>query len=313
MRILDRISGNRPCFSFEFFPPHTEKGVDSLFRTILELKALQPGFVSCTYPGSAGVHPDPEVSRRRALTLELTRRIRRDSGIEAMAHLTCSGHTSAELAAVLDELVREGAENVLALRGDPPSLVRDGGSVHFEARAGGFSHGEDLVRLIRERGYPFSVGVACYPETHMEAASPDADLDVLKRKMDAGADFAISQLFFDNHRWFDFVERARAAGITIPLVPGLMPITSRDGIVRMTSLSGASLPAPLRAELDAHADDEDAVQRIGVEWGAAQASELMAAGFTAIHFCTLNRSRAARDIVSRLGKSATDPSSAGSP
>ena len=300
MRIIDRLRAAEPCFSFEFFPPHTEKGVDSLFRTILELQPLDPGFVSCTYPGSASAEPDPEVTRRRALTLELTRRIRNESGIEAMAHLTCSAHTEGELVGVLDELAGEGADNVLALRGDPPSLVREGGSVQFEAREGGFSHGDQLVGLIRARAYKFCVGVACYPETHMEAEASQADLDNLKRKVDAGADFAISQLFFDNQRWFDFVDRARRAGIDVPLVPGLMPITSRDGIVRMTSLSGATIPAELRSQLDDHADDAEAIQRIGIEWGTRQASELLAAGFNAVHFCTLNKSRAAREIVSEL-------------
>jgi len=152
----------------------------------------------------------------------------------------------------------------------------------------------------------------------MEAAGPEQDLECLKRKVDAGADFAISQLFFDNQRWFDFVDRARAAGIAVPLVPGLMPITSRDGIVRMTSLSGAIIPAELRAELDRHADDQEAVQRIGIEWGIRQAEELLAAGFRAIHFCTLNKSRAAREIVSqlRVGGDAGDgskPAGIGSP
>ena len=300
MRIIDRLRAAEPCFSFEFFPPHTEKGVESLFRTILELQPLDPGFVSCTYPGSASAEPDAEVIRRRALTLELTRRIRNESGIEAMAHLTCSAHTEAELVEVLDELADEGADNVLALRGDPPSLVREGGSVHFEPREGGFSHGDQLVSLVRQRDYRFCVAVACYPETHMEAAGPETDIDHLKRKIDAGADFAISQLFFDNRRWFDFVDRARAAGIEVPLVPGLMPITSRDGIVRMTSLSGATIPPELRAQLDNHADDAEAVQRLGIEWGTRQAAELLDAGFNAVHFCTLNRSRAAREIVSQL-------------
>lgn len=313
MRIIDRLRAVEPCFSFEFFPPHTEKGVDSLFRTVLELQSLEPGFVSCTYPGSAGAEPDPEVVRRRGLTLELTRRIRADSGIEAMAHLTCSAHTRDELVQVLEALAEEGANNVLALRGDPPSLVREGASVQFVARDGGYSHGDQLVGLIRERGYDFCVGVACYPETHMEAAGPEADLASLKRKVDAGADFAISQLFFDNGRWFDFVERARGAGIDCPLVPGLMPITSRDGIVRMTALSGATIPAELRAQLDAHAEDDEAVQRIGIEWGTRQASELLAAGFNAIHFCTLNKSRASHEIVSQLRAKTVTVDAGGSP
>jgi len=284
--------------------------VDSLFRTILELQSLDPGFVSCTYPGSASAEPDAEVGRRRAMTLDLTRRIRSQSGIEAMAHLTCSAHTGDELGSILDTLASEGADNVLALRGDPPSLVREGGDVQFVARDGGFSHGEELVRLIRGRGHQFCVGVACYPETHMEASSSEADIESLKRKVDAGADFAISQLFFDNQRWFDFVERVRRAGVEVPLVPGLMPITSRDGIVRMTALSGATIPAQLQADLDRHSDDEEAVQKIGIEWGVRQAAELVASGFHAVHFCTLNKSRASREIVGELRRRFPGPPTA---
>jgi methylenetetrahydrofolate reductase (NADPH) len=300
MRIIDRLISDEPCFSFEFFPPNTEKGVESLLRTVAELRSLAPGFVSCTYPGSADPEPDETVRRRRALTLDLTRRIRNEAGLEAMAHITCSAQTRGELIDLLDLLAEDGADNVLALRGDPPGLVREGAEARFVAREGGFNHGNELVSLIRQRGYSFCVGVACYPETHQDAPDPATDLENLKRKVDAGADFAISQLFFDNHRWFDFVDRARKAGISIPLVPGLMPITSRDGIVRMTTLSGATIPPELRAEIDAHAEDEEAVQNIGIDWSTRQAEELLAAGFTAVHFCTLNKSRSSSEIVTRL-------------
>jgi methylenetetrahydrofolate reductase (NADPH) len=300
MRIIDRLLSDEPCFSFEFFPPNTEKGVESLLRTVAELRSLAPGFVSCTYPGSADPEPDETVRRRRALTLDLTRRIRNEAGLEAMAHITCSAQTRDELIDLLDLLAEDGADNVLALRGDPPALVREGADARFVAREGGFNHGNELVSLIRQRGYAFCVGVACYPETHQDAPDPATDLENLKRKVDAGADFAISQLFFDNHRWFDFVDRARKAGISIPLVPGLMPITSRDGIVRMTTLSGATIPPELRAEIDAHAEDEEAVQNIGIDWSTRQAEELLAAGFTAVHFCTLNKSRSSSEIVTRL-------------
>ena len=229
-----------------------------------------------------------------------------------MAHLTCSAQTRDDLVQILDELAADGADNVLALRGDPPALVREGADSRFVARAGGFSHGDELVALIRERGHSFCVGVACYPETHQEAPDAASDLLNLRRKVDAGADFAISQLFFDNRCWFDFVERAQGAGITVPLVPGLMPITSRDGIVRMTALSGARIPADLRARLDAHAEDEEAIQEIGIEWSTRQAEELLAAGFKAVHFCTLNRSRASREIVSTLRAGlAEEPAAAG--
>jgi methylenetetrahydrofolate reductase (NADPH) len=301
MRIVDRLQAEEPCFSFEFFPPHTEKGVESLFRTVVELAPLGPGFVSCTYPGSATPDPDPEIVRRRGLTIELTRRIRQESKLEAMAHLTCSAHTRDDLIAILDQLASEGADNVLALRGDPPGILAPEASRKaFIVKRGGFAHGEELVALVREQGYDFCIGAACYPETHVESADSGIDIDHLKRKVDAGADFLISQLFFDNSCWFDFLERARASGIEVPIVPGLMPIQSRDGILRMTTLSGATIPPELQADIDRHADDAEAIQQIGIGWATRQARELLAAGAPGVHFYTLNRSRASREIVTAL-------------
>jgi methylenetetrahydrofolate reductase (NADPH) len=295
MRIVDRLTAPEPCFSFEFFPPHTLEGVQALFRTVLELRPLQPGYVSVTYPGSATPDPDEEIRRRRDLTLELTRRIREESGIEAMAHITCSAHTREDLIRLLDRLAEEGAENVLALRGDPP-----GGSGSFVRHQGGFEHAVELVQLIRERGYGFCVGAACYPETHVESSDPDQDLAHLRDKVDAGVDFLVSQLFHDNRCWRDFTARARGAGIDVPIVPGLMPITNRDGIRRMSQLSGASLPDQLQRELDAGGDDPDAVLEIGVAHTTAQALELLEQGVPGIHFFTLNRSRATREIVNAV-------------
>jgi methylenetetrahydrofolate reductase (NADPH) len=295
MRIIDRLHSGEPCFSFEFFPPHTEKGVESLFRTVVELAPLNPGYVSCTYPGSATPVADPEIVRRRKLTLDVTRRIREESGIEAMAHLTCSAQSREDLIHILDRLADEGAENVLALRGDPPQ-----GGGGFVQAAGGFVHGVELIKLIRERGYRFCVGAACYPETHQECPDPDLDIQHLKAKVDAGADFLISQLFFDNGRWFDFMRRIRAAGITVPVIPGLMPIINRDGVIRMTELSGASLPEGLRRELDSRGDDAEAVVQTGIAHTTAQALELLERGVPGVHFYTLNKSRATREIVSAI-------------
>lgn len=295
MRITDRLGAAEPCFSFEFFPPHTPAGVDALFRTVVELGPLQPGFVSCTYPGSATPDPEPEVRRRRDLTLDLTRRIREEAGIEAMAHVTCSAQGRDDLIRVLDRLAAEGAENLLALRGDPP-----GGGGTFVRHQGGFEHAVELISLIREQGYDFCVGAACYPETHTEADDPETDIRHLKEKVDAGADFLITQLFHDNACWREFITRVRGAGITVPVVPGLMPIINRDGIVRMTELSGATLPERLRQELDARGDDPEAVLEIGVAHTTAQALELLNAGVPGIHFYTLNKSRATREIVSAI-------------
>jgi methylenetetrahydrofolate reductase (NADPH) len=297
MRIADRLGTGEPCFSFEFFPPKTDAGVTSLFRTITELGPLNPGYVSCTYPGSATPDPDPDTRRRRQLTLELTKRIRDEAGIEAMAHITCSAHTREELIAILDQLAEDGADNVLALRGDPPA-----GGGGFVTKEGGFSYGVELVELIRERGYPFCVGAAAYPESHQESDDPEVDLAHLKAKVDAGADFLITQLFHDNSKWFDFIRRVREVGIEVPVIPGLMPIINRDGIVRMAELSGASLPAGLRAQLDAGGDDPDAVLEIGVAHTTAQAVELLNSGAVGIHFFTLNKSLATRQIVSAIGE-----------
>ncbi|HEV3232609.1 MAG TPA: methylenetetrahydrofolate reductase [NAD(P)H] [Candidatus Dormibacteraeota bacterium] len=295
MKIAERLGAGSPCFSFEFFPPNTEKGVESLFRTVVDLGPLEPDFVSVTYPGSAQVMPDPEVLRKRRLTLELTRRIRAESGIEAMAHLTCSGHTRDELCDILDQLAAEGATNVLALRGDPPG----GSGGAFVAVAGGFSHGVELVRLVRERGYDFCVGAACYPETHSEAPDAGVDLAHLVAKVDAGVDFLVTQLFFDNAHYFRFVDRARAAGIRVPIVPGLMPVTSAGTVARMPGF-GASIPDDLRARLDACGDDAEAILAVGVAHTTEQAVGLLAGGAPGVHFYTLNTSRATRAIVSSL-------------
>jgi methylenetetrahydrofolate reductase (NADPH) len=211
-----------------------------------------------------------------------------------MAHITCSAHTREELARILDRLAAERADNVLALRGDPP------GESGFVVAEGGFAHAVQLIELVRELRHNFSVGGACYPEKHQECADLDLDIRHLKAKVDAGADFLISQLFFDNSHWFAFLEKTRAAGIDVPVVPGLMPITSRDGIVRMTQLSGASIPDGLRRELDAHADDEDAIIEIGISHTTAQAIELLESGAPGIHFYTLNKSRATRAILGAI-------------
>src|SRR3954467_3150664 len=225
MKIVDRL-GRAPVFSFEFFPPKDAEGVDRLFETIAELRPYEPGYVSVTY-GAGG-------SSRR-LTVELVRRIKHEVGIEAMAHLTCVGATRAELGGVLDELREGGIENVIALRGDPPR-----GSTTFVKTDGGLAHASELVGLVRSR-YDFCIAAACYPEKHLEAADADSDLGYLKAKVEAGADFLITQLFFDNADYFAFVERARRAGIEVPIIAGIMPITNLSQIKRFTALCGATI------------------------------------------------------------------------
>jgi methylenetetrahydrofolate reductase (NADPH) len=286
MRIVHRLSERRPCFSFEFFPPKSEDGVRDLYRTLTELVELEPGFVSVTY-GAGG--------STRQLTVDLVTEIKRRTGIEAMAHLTCVSHSRAEIAEILHRIADAGVENVLPLRGDPP---RD--QPTFIRHPDGFGYASELTAFIRAEGFPFCLGGACYPEGHLEAESREADLQRLKGKVEAGVDFLITQLFFDNAFYFHFLERARAAGITRPVVPGIMPITNFQQIERITRMCGTTLPMKLRLELERRKDDPEAVLQLGVAHATVQCVELLARGAPGIHFYTLNRSRATRMIVAAL-------------
>lgn len=274
-----------PSFSFEFFPPKTPEGERNLYAALAELKTLEPSFVSVTY-GAGG--------STREKTIEIVKRIRDEYGLEAMAHFTCVGATVDELRATLDEMRDAGIDNVLALRGDPPA-----GEEIWIKTDGGLEYSRELVGLIAD-GYPFAIGAACFPETHIHAESPEADLRHLVEKVDAGVDFLITQLFFDNAVYFDFVARARAAGIEVPIVPGIMPITGVGQIERMAARCGASIPDGLRRELHARGEDPEAVLDFGVAYATLQCAELLAAGAPGIHFYTLNRSPATRAIVSAL-------------
>lgn len=285
MRISELYRRGDPVVSFEFFPPKTEAGYDSLYRTIADLKRLGPGFVSVTW-GAGGS------TRRR--TAELVVQIQRELGLTAMAHMTCVGSPAEELAETLDALAREGLENVLALRGDPPKDQPD-----FRPAPGGFAHADELVRFVRSR-WGFCLGGACYPETHPEAESPAADLASLAGKVQAGAEFLITQLFFDPAHYFAFVERARAAGVEVPIVPGIMPVISARNARRMASLCGAAIPPALEARLAAVGDDEDATLEVGVAWATEQCRTLLERGAPGLHFYTLNRSPAARRVHENL-------------
>jgi methylenetetrahydrofolate reductase (NADPH) len=286
MKIRYRLNPSNPCFSFEFFPPKTEEGVGSLLKTLEDLAPLEPGFVSVTY-GAGG--------STRDRTVELVTRIKKSSGIEAMAHLTCVGHTREELRAVLHRLRDAGVENVLALRGDPPL-----GQTTFEPVAEGFRYASELVRFIHEEEFPFCVGGACYPEGHVETGSREDDMRHLKAKVDAGLDFVITQLFFDNAFYFDFVERARRAGINVPIVPGIMPITNYEQVQRFTRMCGATVPMRLALQLERVKEQPDAVVQLGVAHATVQCMELLARGVPGVHFYTLNKSPATRMIVSAL-------------
>ncbi|UCE87327.1 MAG: methylenetetrahydrofolate reductase [NAD(P)H] [Deltaproteobacteria bacterium] len=285
MRIVELFERGGPVFSFEFFPPKTDKGFDALFHTIGELKQLDPSFVSVTW-GAGG-------STRRK-TIEIVIRIQRELGITAMCHLTCVGASRDELAEILDQLAAAGIENVLPLRGDPPR-----GEASFAPVEGGFRHANELIEFIRSR-WDFCLPAACYPETHTEAPSPEVDLRNLVRKVRAGVDFLITQLFFDNRDYFDFVGRARAAGIGVPIVPGIMPVTSTTNVPRIAKMCGSKIPAKLEAALAAAAGDGARIDAIGVRWATDQCRELLERGAPGIHFYTLNRSPATRRIYRNL-------------
>ena len=287
MKIRELFSRNERLFSFEFFPPKTEAGAANLERAIRELADLHPAYVSVTY-GAGG--------STRDRTVDLVTRIQRTENITAMAHLTCSGAGREEIGTVVDRLVDGGIENIIALRGDPPA-----GQERFQVAEGGFAHASDLVTFIRRRhGERVCLAGAAYPEAHPECRDPDSDLRHLGIKVRAGLDFVITQLFFDNRHYFDFVARARAAGITTPIVPGIMPITNLAQIERMTRMCGATIPAALFAELDRRRDDPVAVQQLGVAQATAQCVDLLEGGAPGIHFYTLNQSPATRMILTAL-------------
>jgi methylenetetrahydrofolate reductase (NADPH) len=287
MKIRDLLSRGCPSFSFEFFPPKSEEAGVQLEKTIADLRELEPTFVSVTY-GAGG--------STREKTLEIVSRIKSTTGIEAMAHLTCVGSTRDEIAQTLDRLVDAGIENVLALRGDPPK-----GQTEFQAVEGGFRYAVELVDMIRERfGDRLSVGGACYPERHTECANPHVDLMNLKRKVDAGLDFVVTQLFFDNRRYFEFVEQARAVGIEVPIIPGIMPVTNAAQIERFTHTGGVTLPFQLAADLDKRRDNPAALLQLGVAHASVQCGELLMRQAPGIHFYTLNRSTATKDIFRAL-------------
>jgi len=287
MKISDHFASGKRLFSFEFFPPKTEAGAANLARTIRDLKDLAPDFVSVTY-GAGG--------STRDRTVDLVMRIQRDEGMRAMAHITAVAATRNEIAAVLDRLVDGGVQNLIPLRGDPPADDAD-----FVQPPGGFLHASDLVSFIRQRyGDKLCLAGAGYPEGHPQCRDLDRDMANLVKKVRAGIDFIVTQLFFDNRCYFDFVERARKAGITVPIIPGIMPITDAAQIERITRMCGASVPPLLQAELTRRRDDPTAAMQLGLAQATAQCIGLLAGGAPGIHFYTLNQSPATRMILTAL-------------
>ena len=282
MRIADLLARGRPTISFEFMAPRDAAEVDVLERTIAALAGNAPDWVSVTYRRASGDK-----------TLELVTRIKRQYHVEAMAHLSCA-NTVDETRRILNWMEREGVANVLALRGDPP-----GAGLPFEPADPRLVHGSDLVGLIRGSGYRLGIGAACSAEKHPESPDVEHELRYMKLKVESGADFLITQLFFDNSFYFDLIDRARGAGIAVPIVPGLMPVPSRRSLEFMTTMTGATVPDGL-GQLIAGAPDDEAVREIGVEHCIGQCAELLARGVPGLHFYTFNRARAASTILESL-------------
>ncbi|HYM56906.1 MAG TPA: methylenetetrahydrofolate reductase [NAD(P)H] [Solirubrobacteraceae bacterium] len=288
MRIDERIaSDGQPSFSFEFFPPRTEEGERNLADALSALSLLDPTFVSVTY--GAGGTPAEKLK-----TIDIVSRMREEHGLEAMAHFTCVGATVEELRSTLELMRDRGVENVLALRGDPPR-----GQEEWTATEGGLRYSRELIELIRD-DYDFAIGAACFPEVHIHATDAESDLRYCKEKVDAGARFLITQLFFDNRCFYEFVARAREIGIDVPIIPGIMPITNVGQIRRITSMCGSDIPERLLRELELRADEPQATTDFGVAYATLQCADLLANGAPGIHFYTLNRSPATRAILSAL-------------
>jgi methylenetetrahydrofolate reductase (NADPH) len=286
---IDKLFGlGLPTISFEFFPPKNEGGWAQLYQAIGELHSLKPSYVSVTY-GAGG--------STREKTVDLVSRIQNELKIRSMAHLTCVGHTAEEIGKILDDLWAEGIRNVLALRGDPQA-----GQTNFVPTAGGFSNADGLVNYIKTRpsGQDFCVGVAGYPEGHPQCLNLTRDMEHLKRKVDNGSNFVVTQLFFDNADFYRFRDQARSAGIKVPLVAGIMPILNVGQIKRFVSMCGSKIPHPLLTKLEGLEGDAEAVYQSGVDYAIGQCKDLLDNGCEGIHFYTLNRSKATVQIVKAL-------------
>ncbi|HAK37189.1 MAG TPA: methylenetetrahydrofolate reductase [NAD(P)H] [Nitrospina sp.] len=285
MKICKILRDTRPAFSFEFFPPKDDDGFDQLFKTIDRLKSWNPAFVSVTY-GAGG--------STRSKTIDLVGRIKNEIGLESMAHLTCVGHDSQEIRSVLESLRDKGIDNVLALRGDPPK-----GDTDFVKPENGFGFASELVEFTH-KDFSFCIGVAGYPEGHPECPDPREGLKHLKNKIIAGGSFIVTQLFFNNKVYFNFVKELQDIGVDTPVIPGIMPILNFQQIRRFTKMCGATVPDELLARLESVQDDPDAVREIGIDHATAQCGELLSQGAPGIHFYTLNRSRATLSVLERL-------------
>jgi methylenetetrahydrofolate reductase (NADPH) len=293
VHIQDIFAQHPTTFSFEFFPPKTDEASEELFRTIASLQELQPSFVSVTYGAGGGT---------RDRTHDLVVRIEKETNLTAVSHLTCVCHTLDEMTAILDRYAASGVVNILALSGDPPRSVPN-----HDRSKDAFRYAEELVRFIRSRTNApdprgFGIGVAGFPEGHPGCPNRLKEMDYLKRKVDAGADYICTQLFFDNRDFYDFRERCELAGIRVPIIAGIMPVSSKKGMVTMAEMAlGARYPAKLLRLVERCGDDDAAVARVGIHWATQQCADLLHNGVRGLHFYTLNKSDATRRIYENLG------------
>jgi len=287
MHIRDLLRQQQPCFSFEFFPPRTREGAEQLYKTMVDLVLLRPSYVSVTY-GAGG--------STRELTHGLIIRIHEHTGLTVVSHMTCVGSTRADIGEILREYQEHGIDNIMALRGDPPKE-----ETSFRQPEGGFAHAADLVAFVTGSFPTMGIGVAGFPEGHAETPNRLMEMEHLKAKVDAGADYICTQLFFDNRDFYDFCERCEIAGITVPIIAGIMPVASLKGMQRMAELAlGARFPARLIKSL-VRARDDEYVERVGIHWATEQVRDLIDHGVKGVHFYTLNRSKATLTIYETLG------------
>ncbi|MCX7726920.1 MAG: methylenetetrahydrofolate reductase [NAD(P)H] [Chitinispirillaceae bacterium] len=292
MKVSEILKSKKISFSFEFFPPRDIEASEQLYKTISELVPLKPSYVSVTY-GAGG--------STRDLTHDLVLRITKETSLTVVSHLTCVGASRGEIEEILQKYKENGIENIMALRGDPPR-----GLFNFQPHPDGFTYASELVAFIRSKFPEFCIGVAGYPEGHPETPNRLKEIENLKRKVDAGADYICTQLFFDNKDFYDFCERCELAGIKVPIIAGIMPITSRKGMLRMAELAaGTRYPARLLKAL-ARAEDDEHFEKVGVHWATEQVRDLIDNGVKGIHFYTLNRSKATINIYDSLGVTSSE-------
>lgn len=286
MKIIELFKTKKPVISFEIFPPKLDTPLETIYYSLEQFKALNPDFISVTY-GAGGSHKDR--------TIEISSKIKDEYGIESMAHLTCVGHSREEIDTLLDSLHGNGLENILALRGDPPRDHPD-----FDFSKGAFRYANELIRHIRGKNN-FCIAAAAYVEGHVDCRRLNEDLIYLKQKVDAGADFLVTQLFFDNRLFYDFLDKAAALNITCPITPGIMPVFKADQIKRITYLCGASIPANLVIMMDKYENSPEDLRKVGIEYASKQIRDLIDNGVDGIHLLTMNRPKSSKEILENVG------------